>query len=64
MKFGGTSVGSAERMKAACDLIAEAARNGAALVIGQPYTAIGPSPQLATSVTRAKPGQGAWPADQ
>jgi hypothetical protein len=39
-------------------------QHGAALVIGQAYTAIGPSPQVATSVTRAKPGQGAWPADQ
>src|SRR5579863_4168973 len=34
MKFGGTSVGSAERMKAACDLIAiEAARRPVAAVV-------------------------------
>src|SRR5580693_9551249 len=34
MKFGGTSVGSAERMKAACDLIAaEAARRPVVAVV-------------------------------
>src|SRR5580692_10683102 len=34
MKFGGTSVGSAERMKAACDLIAtEAARRPVLAVV-------------------------------
>src|SRR5580658_5333303 len=34
MKFGGTSVGSAERMRAACDLIAaEAARRPVAAVV-------------------------------
>jgi hypothetical protein len=44
--------------------LALAQERGAALVIGQPYTAIGPLAGVATSVTRAKPGQGAWPTDQ
>ena len=42
----------------------------APLVVGQPYTVLGPSldkaagaPWRATSIMRAKPGQGAWPPD-
>ena len=33
MKFGGTSVGSAERMRAACDLITAAAREGPVVAV-------------------------------
>jgi PQQ enzyme repeat len=48
---------------------ARAAERAAILVVGQPYTVIAPrgdsaTPLEATSITRAKPGQGAWPTDQ
>ena len=48
---------------------ARAAERAPRLVVGQPYTVIAPrkgsaTPLEATSITRAKPGQGAWPPDQ
>jgi hypothetical protein len=48
---------------------ARAAELAPSLVVGQPYTVIAPREDSttlleATSITRAKPGQGAWPPDQ
>jgi PQQ-like domain len=45
------------------------AQRSAKLRIGEPYTVLAPSGTVgvgmrATSITRAKPGQGAWPADR
>jgi hypothetical protein len=46
-----------------------ASERAASLVVGQTYTVLGPArqsdaPWKATSIVRAKPGQGAWPTDQ
>jgi len=53
------------------DSAAIANERAAGLVVGQAYTVIGPkrdpaatSSWRATSIIRAKPGQGAWPSDQ
>jgi hypothetical protein len=48
---------------------ARAAERAAELVVGHAYTVFGPvhdaaTPWVATAITRAKPGQGTWPADQ
>jgi hypothetical protein len=48
---------------------ARAAGRATSLVVGQAYTVIAPRQHAATvlkatSIMRAKPGQGAWPADQ
>jgi hypothetical protein len=48
---------------------ARAAERAPSLVVGQAYTVIGPREDSATllkatSIIRAKPGQGAWPTDQ
>ncbi len=47
---------------------AVARQRSAKLVLGEPYTAVGPTRTAgttwkATAITRAKPGQGAWPSD-
>jgi hypothetical protein len=45
------------------------AQRSTKLVVGEAYTVLAPAASLgarlqATSITRAKPGQGAWPADR